>query len=85
MTVELKKGPCPTMTLTTENTQAAGKRTSTFDGERTLRRMPNLNGGAVEDQRAEIALYFTNTFDTYTQLFDCLVDDAVFYQKPIPR
>lgn len=72
------------MTLTTENTQAAGKRTSTFDGERTLCRMPILNGGTVEDKRAEIALYFTNTFDTYTQLFDCLVDDAVFYQKPIP-
>lgn len=49
-----------------------------------LRRMPRLDNGAPDDKRKEIALYFTNTFDTYTRLFDCLADDEGFYQKPIP-
>ena len=73
------------MTLPLQNAQLHTAKTALFgNGERALRRMPKLNGGAVEDKRAEIALYFTNTFDTYTQLFDCLVDDTGFYQKPIP-
>lgn len=49
-----------------------------------LRRTPELDGGASEDKRKEIALYFTNTFDTYTRLFECLADDSGFYQKSIP-
>lgn len=49
-----------------------------------LRRTPRLDNGDPDDKRNEIALYFTNTFDTYTRLFDCLADDAGFYQKSIP-
>ncbi|MFO8141745.1 MAG: 5-histidylcysteine sulfoxide synthase [Marinobacter sp.] len=49
-----------------------------------LRRTPELDDGAPEHKREEIALYFANTFDTYTRLFDCLADDAGFYQKSIP-
>jgi len=49
-----------------------------------LRRTPRLNDGAPDDKRKEIALYFTNTFDTYTRLFECLADDAGHYQKSIP-
>jgi len=49
-----------------------------------LRRTPRLDTGTPHDKRKEIALYFTNTFDTYTRLFDCLADDAGFYQKSIP-
>lgn len=49
-----------------------------------LRRTPALDDGAPEHKRDEIALYFANTFDTYTRLFDCLADDAGFYQKSIP-
>nr|WP_229796938.1 5-histidylcysteine sulfoxide synthase [Alishewanella tabrizica] len=48
-----------------------------------LRRTPQLNDGNIAEKRAEIARYFTNTFDTYTRLFDCLRDDTGFYQKPI--
>lgn len=48
-----------------------------------LRRTPQLNDSNIADKRAEIARYFTNTFDTYTRLFDCLRDDTGFYQKPI--
>lgn len=50
----------------------------------SLRRTPKLDDGTPEEKRREIALYFTNTFDTYTRLFDCLADDAGFYKKSIP-
>lgn len=72
------------MTLPIKNAQTFAKRTITFSGDRALQRMPKLNSGTEENKRKEIALYFANTFDTYTQLFDCLIDDAAFYQKPIP-
>lgn len=49
-----------------------------------LRRTPELDGDIPAEKRKEIALYFTNTFDTYTHLFGCLADDTGFYQKSIP-
>ncbi|MEQ9546968.1 MAG: 5-histidylcysteine sulfoxide synthase [Marinobacter sp.] len=49
-----------------------------------LRRTPDLKKGCPEDKRKEISLYFANTFDTYTQLFDCLADDAGYFRKSIP-
>ena len=49
-----------------------------------LLRTPDLSVGSVEDKRAEIASYFTNTFDTYTRLFDCLAGDSGYFQKSIP-
>ncbi|MBO6852074.1 MAG: 5-histidylcysteine sulfoxide synthase, partial [Marinobacter sp.] len=50
----------------------------------TLLRTPNLAEGDPESKRSEIAAYFTNTFDVYTRLFDCLDGDEGFYQKSIP-
>ncbi|MGB1950554.1 MAG: 5-histidylcysteine sulfoxide synthase [Marinobacter sp.] len=50
----------------------------------TLLRTPNLAEGDPEAKRSEIAAYFTNTFDVYTRLFDCLDGDEGFYQKSIP-
>ena len=72
------------MTLPIQNAQEMAQRSVTFVDSRALRRTPKLTSGTVDDKRKEIALYFTNTFDTYTGLFDCLRDDAGFYQKPIP-
>jgi 5-histidylcysteine sulfoxide synthase/putative 4-mercaptohistidine N1-methyltranferase len=72
------------MTLPIQNVQEMAKTSANFVDSRTLRITPKLTGGNVDDKRKEIALYFTNTFDTYTRLFDCLREDAVFYQKPIP-
>ena len=54
-----------------------------MDGVKALQRTPELKGGTQADKRTEIASYFINTFDTYTSLFDCLVDDNAFYQKSI--
>lgn len=50
----------------------------------SLLRTPMLDGHDVEQKRLEIAQYFTNTFDIYTRLFNCLADESAFYQKPIP-
>lgn len=72
------------MTLPTQNAQETSKQTIAFNGDRALRRMPNLVSGNVNAKRKEIALYFTTTFDLYTGLFACLVDDNAFYQKPNP-
>ena len=72
------------MTLPIQNAQGMAKRSATFVDSGSLRRTPTLDSGTVDDKRQEIALYFTNTFDNYTQLFDCLRDDTGFYQKPIP-
>ena len=72
------------MTLPIKNAQELSKPTTTFGSSLALRRTPELCSGAEDDKRKEIALYFTNTFDTYTQLFDCLADDAAFYQKSTP-
>lgn len=49
-----------------------------------LNRTPELNGSDIKVKRKEIAEYFTNTFDTYTSLFDCLSGDEGFYEKAIP-
>jgi 5-histidylcysteine sulfoxide synthase/putative 4-mercaptohistidine N1-methyltranferase len=49
-----------------------------------LLRTPRLDSGDVDEKRREIARYFINTFDTYTGLFDCLADDAGYFQKSIP-
>ena len=72
------------MTLLTQNTEEPAERPTSFVDSRALARTPKLNSGTVDDKREEIALYFTNTFDTYTGLFDCLRDDTGFYQKSIP-
>ncbi|WP_052750222.1 5-histidylcysteine sulfoxide synthase [Arsukibacterium sp. MJ3] len=72
------------MTLPIQTAEEMAKRSATFVDSVALRRTPKLNSGTVDDKRKEIALYFTNTFDTYTRLFDCLRDDMGFYQKPIP-
>ena len=53
-------------------------------GNRSILRTPALTSGNQADKRQEIAAYFTNTFDTYTHLFDCLSDDSGFFEKSIP-
>jgi hypothetical protein len=72
------------MTLSTKNAEQLEKPTASFSSSAALQRTHNLLLGAEEDKREEISLYFTNTFDTYTQLFDCLADDEAYYQKAIP-
>ena len=54
--------------------------TRTLEPRTGLLRTPDLSIGSAEDKRAEIASYFTNTFDTYTRLFDCLADDSGYVQ-----
>ena len=49
-----------------------------------LLRTPRLDGNDPKAKRLEIARYFTNTFDVYTRLFDCLADDKGYFQKSIP-
>lgn len=72
------------MTPPNQDIDALAKSSETRTRLPELRRTPELNGGPSEEKRKEIALYFTNTFDTYTRLFGCLVDDTGFYQKSIP-
>jgi 5-histidylcysteine sulfoxide synthase/putative 4-mercaptohistidine N1-methyltranferase len=72
------------MTSPMKNAESRTNPSAEIDGVAALRRMPTLKGGSENDKRQEIALYFTNTFDTYTSLFDCLADDNAFYQKSIP-
>jgi 5-histidylcysteine sulfoxide synthase/putative 4-mercaptohistidine N1-methyltranferase len=72
------------MILPIQNAQENAKCSATVVDSRMLRCTPKLTNSSVDDKRKEIALFFTNTFDTYTRLFDCLREDAVFYQKPIP-
>ncbi|MFP5382713.1 MAG: 5-histidylcysteine sulfoxide synthase [Gammaproteobacteria bacterium] len=49
-----------------------------------LPRSPLLSGSHAEAKRAEIAQYFTSTFDRYESLFETLACDAAWYEKPIP-
>jgi len=49
-----------------------------------LNRTPVLKGADKQAKRKEIATYFTNTFDTYTSLFDCIAGDEGFYKQAIP-
>lgn len=72
------------MTVPVKNAQELAKKSARFNSLPALQRTPKLNSGNEEDKRKEIALYFTSTFDTYTTLFDCLIDDKSFYQKSIP-
>lgn len=44
----------------------------------------DLNAGSIEAKRAEIKTYFNSTFSLYERLFDTLVSDDVFYQRPQP-
>ncbi len=43
-----------------------------------------LNGNDIEKKREEIREYFHMTFTLYEKLFDCFVDDEVFYSRPEP-
>ncbi|MDO6822990.1 5-histidylcysteine sulfoxide synthase [Marinobacter sp. 1_MG-2023] len=72
------------MTSPSQTTVFTAKSPSTRPSPITLLRTPRLDDGAPSEKRKEIALYFLNTFDTYTSLFDCLADDTGFYQKSIP-
>lgn len=44
---------------------------------------PLLEGGDVEQKRAEILTYFHATFDCYERLFEVLTCDEAYYKKPI--
>ena len=46
-------------------------------------RTPRLDGDP-EAKRREIRAYFHATFDRYEQLFEVLVSDAAYFNKPIP-
>jgi 5-histidylcysteine sulfoxide synthase/putative 4-mercaptohistidine N1-methyltranferase len=72
------------MTPPLKNAVSHQKPSAVIDESTALLRTPKLKGGTAHAKRTEIALYFTTTFDTYTHLFDCLVDDTGFYQKSIP-
>lgn len=47
-------------------------------------RTPSLTGSDVAAKRKEISAYFNATFDSYESLFETLVSDKAYYQKPIP-
>jgi len=72
------------MMLQTQDFASPSVSSKSPSDQQALLRTPRLDEGSAEDKRQEIALYFTNTFDTYTGLFDCLADDAGYYKKSIP-
>ncbi len=43
-----------------------------------------LDGNNIELKREEIREYFHKTFTLYEKLFECFIDDDVFYVKPEP-
>lgn len=45
-------------------------------------RTPLLSGSSPDAKRAEIKRYFQTTYERYESLFEILVSDAAFYQKP---
>ncbi|NQZ53328.1 MAG: 5-histidylcysteine sulfoxide synthase [Piscirickettsiaceae bacterium] len=47
-------------------------------------RTPVLTGNDIEVKREEISRYFNATFERYESLFETLIDERGFYQKPIP-
>jgi len=47
-------------------------------------RTPSLTGNDVAAKRKEISAYFNATFECYESLFETLVSDQAYYQKPIP-
>ena len=49
-----------------------------------IERIPSLYGSDPEAKREEIRRYFHNTCDVYESLFDHLVSDEAFYNRPEP-
>lgn len=47
-------------------------------------RTPVLIGNDIAEKRQQIADYFNQTFDLYESLFETLVNEQAYYQKPIP-
>lgn len=47
-------------------------------------RTPVLIGSDIDEKRQQIAEYFSQTFEQYESLFETLVNEQAFYQKPIP-
>jgi 5-histidylcysteine sulfoxide synthase/putative 4-mercaptohistidine N1-methyltranferase len=43
---------------------------------------PIINNGDAEQKRTEIHKYFRATWETYESLFETLVDDTVYYERP---
>ena len=43
---------------------------------------PIINSGDAEEKRNEIRDYFRATWETYENLFETLVDDTVYFQRP---
>ncbi|MCV6608160.1 MAG: 5-histidylcysteine sulfoxide synthase [Campylobacterales bacterium] len=41
-----------------------------------------LTGTDIEEKRSEILDYFLKTYETFERLFDCFVDDFVYYEQP---
>jgi 5-histidylcysteine sulfoxide synthase/putative 4-mercaptohistidine N1-methyltranferase len=62
----------------------SAKSPSTQSSSTVLRRTPRLDSGTPGEKRQELMLYFVNTFDSYTRLFNCLANEEGFYRKPIP-
>lgn len=50
----------------------------------TLLPTPDLKFSDVSRARAELRVYFLNTFELYESLFECLSCDEAYYVKPIP-
>lgn len=46
-------------------------------------RTPILNGSDIEATRNEVHAYFLSTFNRYEQLFETLVNEQAYHQKPI--
>ncbi len=44
----------------------------------------DLAAGTIDAKRAEIKAYFNSTYTLYEQLFDTLVSDTVFFERPQP-
>ncbi|MDI6936976.1 SAM-dependent methyltransferase, partial [Serratia sp. Se-PFBMAAmG] len=42
-----------------------------------------LSGQNAEQKRSELLAYFTQTWELYESLFDCLADDRAYFNKAI--
>ena len=49
-----------------------------------VKRTPRLDGGPVDEKRAEIRAYFLDTWDRYESLFCTLAREEAFFEKSIP-
>ncbi|WP_312240140.1 5-histidylcysteine sulfoxide synthase [Pantoea sp.] len=47
-------------------------------------RTPYLSGQSTEQKRAELLSYFTQTWELYESLFECLADERAWFNKAIP-